>query len=456
MINVLRDSDCTRATPVIHGRAAEPVYGRGVKIRPLYPGKQETNNDLKIYLPELLPLEDYDLVIVLFSGGKDSMAMYFKLLELGVPKEKIELWHHDIDGKNPDRRMDWPVTIPYIKAFAEAENVPLRLSWRLNGFFGEVYRIGASYPIQYEDNGEIQTCRLSPKQLESDRLREQVLKEIAPEDELKRYGYRMKFPAKSADLNQRWCSAYCKIMVSDAVIRNLHTQKWSMRKPLSKPVQEAFETLQDMGNRGRLPAKQSCNKGRWCTSDLKAKVENAVTTNLARLQLPIRVLVVSGERRGESANRATYNEMEIHRTNATVIGNRLVHLWRMVIDHSERDVWEINRRHQATPHPCYTCGWNRCSCMLCVFSKKEQWAGIRELFPNDYAALLEDEKRLGFTLNVRQSLEDYVGTAASCVNRNNPRSLHQLVTGEFPIEDVYTQNWAFPSGAFHGAEGGPC
>lgn len=65
--------------------------------------------------------EEYDLVIVLFSGGKDSTAAYFKLLELGVPKNKIELWHHDIDGKNKERRMDWPCTQEYVKAFAERE-----------------------------------------------------------------------------------------------------------------------------------------------------------------------------------------------------------------------------------------------------------------------------------------------------------------------------------------------
>lgn len=28
----------------------------------------------RIYLPELLPLEAYDKIIILFSGGKDSLA----------------------------------------------------------------------------------------------------------------------------------------------------------------------------------------------------------------------------------------------------------------------------------------------------------------------------------------------------------------------------------------------
>ena len=54
------------------------------------------------------------------------------------------------DGGHPDRKMDWPTTQNYVKAFAEAEGVTKRISRRANGFWGEVYRVGASYPIEYE------------------------------------------------------------------------------------------------------------------------------------------------------------------------------------------------------------------------------------------------------------------------------------------------------------------
>ena len=42
---------------------------------------------------------DYDKYVVTFSGGKDSTALVLYLLSIGVPPHKIELWHHEIDGR---------------------------------------------------------------------------------------------------------------------------------------------------------------------------------------------------------------------------------------------------------------------------------------------------------------------------------------------------------------------
>ena len=140
----IRDMDCTKDTPIMYGKKDCPIYGTGVKIKPRIPGRDDSEHMKKIILPELLPLEEYDLVAILLSGGKDSIACYYKILELGVPKDKIEFWHHDIDGGHPSRRMDWRCTQNYVRALAEAEHIPLRLSWRVNGFFGELYRIGLS------------------------------------------------------------------------------------------------------------------------------------------------------------------------------------------------------------------------------------------------------------------------------------------------------------------------
>lgn len=438
----IKDADCTKDTPVIYGKPDVPVYGSGLRIKPRIAGRTESEYMKKIYLPELLPLEEYDLAAVLLSGGKDSIACYYKLLELGMPKEKIEFWHHDIDGGHPTRRMDWRCTQNYVKSFSEAEEVTLRLSWRVNGFFGELYRIGASEPVEWMEpgTGEIRQCRLSQNYRKCQEIKRKAAEDM--EERLKEFGYRMKFPMKTGDLSRRWCSAYLKIMVADTVIAN---------------IDQLGELERLGGKRHKFPAKGSTHQGRWCSGNLKAAVQDSVTSNLERTKSNVKVLVVSGERRGESKGRSRYNEMEIHRTNAEKKARRIVHQWRPVIDYSEKDVWEVLKRHKVNPHPCYRAGWNRCSCAMCIFSTPKLFAGIRELYPEEFELLKQDERILGFTLDNKCDLDTFVGDALSCVYHGDKEAIRSLVTGEFTVDDIYVEDtWKYPAGAFHGAEGGPC
>lgn len=439
----IRDSDCTAETPVRFGQEPRAIYGKGIIIKPRVDGRRETKYEKKTHLSELFPLEDYDRIIVLFSGGKDSLAALIKLYELGVPKDKISIWHHDVDGRNADRKMDWPCTQSYVRSIAEAEGLHLQISWREHGFWGEVYRVGSSNPIRFSEDGKEYRCALTEKQARSDELRAKLRDGLGNTEllELMSYGYRMKFPAKNADLMSRWCSSILKITVAEAVLRNL-------------------AELQGLGTIGKFPAKGSVYQGRWCSATVKARVADGVLREIGEPDGPeyTKILLVSGERRGESASRARYNEMEVHRTNAIKKARRVVHQWRAVIDHSEKDIWTAIRRHNFRPHPCYEAGWNRCSCMLCIFSQPHHWAGIRELFPKEYEAVRRDEEYLGFTLDNRKNLDEYVGDAKSCVNYKAKRALHQIITGEFAVGDVYVEpgKWHYPAGAFHGAGGGPC
>ncbi len=150
---------------------------------------------------ELLPFDQYDYVLVSYSGGKDSLACILRLLELGVPKERIELWHQDVDGNgNEDAFMDWPVTRQYVKVTGEALGLPVRFQWRDGGFEREMLRNNTPTGDVYFQNGHGDTVHLPTRK-------------ATP-------GTRMKFPQVSADLSVRWCSAYLKIDVFARALTN--------------------------------------------------------------------------------------------------------------------------------------------------------------------------------------------------------------------------------------------
>jgi 3'-phosphoadenosine 5'-phosphosulfate sulfotransferase (PAPS reductase)/FAD synthetase len=147
---------------------------------------------------KLLPLDQYDMILVSYSGGKDSLACLLHLLDLGVPRSKIELHHNDVDGHG-EPLMDWPCTPAYVKATGEAIGIPVVFSWREGGFVREMMRDKApTAAVSYERDGQRVT-------LPTVRATE---------------GTRLKFPQVSADLSVRWCSAYLKIDPFARVLNN--------------------------------------------------------------------------------------------------------------------------------------------------------------------------------------------------------------------------------------------
>jgi len=145
-------------------------------------------------------LDSYATVVVAFSGGKDSLAFLLHLIEAGVPRERIELWHHDVDGREGSDLMDWPCTRAYCQTVADALGVRLYFSWKVGGFEREMLRDGVrTAPTRFEVLGgavvEVGGVRGGS-------------------------GTRRRFPQVSADLKVRWCSAYLKIDVGSTAIRN--------------------------------------------------------------------------------------------------------------------------------------------------------------------------------------------------------------------------------------------
>ena len=141
-------------------------------------------------------LRSYDHVILFTTGGKDATASLVELLERGVPPARIELHHHEVDGRG-EASMDWPVTGAYVAAQAAAFGLPLYRSWREGGFEREMLRQDApTAPILFETpHGLMRTGGAGPRNT------------------------RLLFPQVSADLSVRWwCSAALKIGVGAAAI----------------------------------------------------------------------------------------------------------------------------------------------------------------------------------------------------------------------------------------------
>ena len=94
---------------------------------------------------------------------------------------------------------------------------------------------------------------------------------------------------------------------------------------------------------------------------------------------------------------------------------------------------------------------------MCIFSTPTLFAGIKELYPEEYEALVQDEKILGFTLDNKCDLNTFVGDAKSCVVHKDHDAVQSLLTGQYTPEQRYVKGeWNYPAGAFHGAAGGPC
>lgn len=144
--------------------------------------------------------DEYERVVVFTSGGKDSTACVLRLLDLGVPRAKIELHHHCVDGMEGSRLMDWPCTNSYLRAFAKALELPIYFSWKQGGFERELLRANCgTAPIVFT-RGDGQ--------------------QITMGGERSTANTRRRFPQVTANLAQRWCSSACKIEVGARLLIN--------------------------------------------------------------------------------------------------------------------------------------------------------------------------------------------------------------------------------------------
>lgn len=320
-----------------------------------------------------------DHVIVFFSGGKDSLASVLHLLDLGVPRGRIELWHHDVDGREGSDLFDWPVTAAYCQAVADALGIPLYFSWKMGGIEGEMFREEArTRPMKFErPDGTVGQVGGTHGKKSTRRM----------------------WPAKSANLQTRWCSSYAKIMPGQAAIAN----------------QERFS--------GK------------------------------------RTVVITGERAEESANRASYDAFFPHKTDCRD-GRKARHVdhWRPVLDWPEWKVWEIIERHRVRPHPCYILGFGRCSCAICIFGSPNQWATLKAIMPERIQRVHAVERTLDHTIDAELPVLDMAARGRPYpAALENPEMVEVALSDAYPYEAIVPagEEWQLPAGAF-GENDGPC
>lgn len=322
---------------------------------------------LPIATETTLDLTSYDTIIVAFSGGKDSLACLLHLLEQGVPAEKLELWHHDVDGREGSTLMDWAPTRAYCRAVAKAFGVPILFSWLSGGFEREMTR----------DN--------TPK---AATLWENLDGSVSQTGGEGRPNTRRRFPQVSADLSTRWCSAYLKIDVCAAAVRNSE----------------------------RFAGK--------------------------------RVLIVTGERAEESTARSKYKTFEPHRAdNRTGRAKRHVDQWRPVHAWSETEVWAIIERHRVNPHPAYRAGFGRVSCQFCIFASPSQWASAKLISPERFETVASYEEDFGVTIQRKESVRARAARGTPYEISEADLAACRSESFDEPVI-LGVGEWVMPSGAF--------
>jgi 3'-phosphoadenosine 5'-phosphosulfate sulfotransferase (PAPS reductase)/FAD synthetase len=206
-----------------------------------------------------------------------------------------------------------------------------------------------------------------------------------------------------------------------------------------------------MATRRKFPAKSADLQTRWCSGYLKIDVARRVINNDPRFQ-GAKILFLTGERRQESAARAKYNEVEAN-LKATSNRKRRTDQWRIVIDWTEQQIWDIIKRHGIVPHPAYRLGWSRVSCMACIFGDTDQWASVRQIDPRAFGKLAKYEQVFDHTIDNKLTVIQMADRGRSFINA--PKALMDLAMGRtYPANEVRTNQWELPAGAFK-RDGGP-
>jgi len=206
------------------------------------------------------------------------------------------------------------------------------------------------------------------------------------------------------------------------------------------------------GTRRRFPAIAADLTRRWCSAYLKIDVGDKIFANDPTFARGF-FLFVTGERREESPGRAKYLEAENDRASTR---KRIITHWRPVIDFPEKQVWDTIKNYGVNPHPAYHLGFGRLSCAACIFGNPDQWATVRELFPEQFAEIAEYEVALRHTLRDGTTLPELADRGTSYLRWLPHSAAWAIEAGRSHQYNhpITTDPWECPTGAFKKG-GGP-
>ena len=203
-----------------------------------------------------------------------------------------------------------------------------------------------------------------------------------------------------------------------------------------------------------FPQVGSIENGRWCSPAVKMDVGSAAICGDPRFD-DKNILIVTGERREESANRNKYATVERHKT--TNKRRRVDHL-RPVLEEAEAAVWDCLCRYRIRPHPCYFLGYSRCSCMTCVFCGRDEWATIRHIDPERFSRISAYEVRFGKTIQHGVSVIEQASRGKSFIRPGDEEIWREALSHDYPAGRFILaaeEEWVLPRGAFRGGAAGP-
>lgn len=174
----------------------------------------------------------------------------------------------------------------------------------------------------------------------------------------------------------------------------------------------------EIARRGMWPSM----KCRYCTSMGKHAPISKLIRNRHSFKEPARILMVSGERREESPQRAKLAEFE--QDTELSAGHRQVFKYRPVLKLRKWEIWQKIRASGLKAHPAYALGNDRLSCALCVFANITDLKNGARARPDLAQRYLEIEREKHHDFRYKQSLASILYPSCSFLSEPERNLVH--------------------------------